>query len=130
MGGSKSSSSQSSSQQDNRVGAEGEALAIGSGADVVIDQSSAFSAEVSQAFQELINFGSTALETVESSIDTIGQTSKDALQAVQATSSSSIERLAETRQLENTGQTAASINPTPIALGALALGTVYLIMKR
>lgn len=152
MGGG-SKSSQSTSQADNRVGAEGGGLAAGANANVSVATTTntstststtnydAFDENVERAFRELVNFGSDALNTVK---DTVRQTvessqsfGREALETVRDTVKSGQEsnknvvvELAQTRQLQTTGQTAQSMNPTPLILGVLALGALFIFTRK
>jgi hypothetical protein len=117
--GSKSDSSQTTEQKDLRVGASDEALAIGSNANVTIDNSRTIDENVVDIFSDLITFSNRSLDTV-----------KDVVQGAGSTVAETTKALASTTQLATTGKTSESINPMPIVFAIAGLGALYLVLRK
>ena len=111
---SKSKSSQSSTQQDQRVGLEGDGLAVGSGATVQIDASSTFDENALAAFEALGEFADKAIDTVAIS------------------TKAAVDALSQTKQLSETGKTADSINPAipSLAVVAIAVSALFIFGRK
>lgn len=107
-GGSSSSSSTQTANYDQRVAAEGEGLALGSGAAIIT--ANEFGDNVAKAYQDLVNFAKDSLLSIqdaqekgaalgEKALDTAAGSSQASLDAINSSNEKALNIAAESSQL-------------------------------